>query len=86
MLSTNSITASTAVDIPYTSVHASEVHRLRQLGETPSEIAAILGLSTAAVDNYLHISSSAAGSVPNAALNPALAQPASVRPGISILA
>lgn len=82
MINTSSIATGAAVDSPYTSVQAWEVHRLQQQGETPSAIAAILGLSTAAVDNYLGISPSAAGSVPNAALNPAPSQP----PGISIFA
>ena len=56
--------------IPYSSRQAEHVHQLRQQGENPSEIAAILGLSTATVDQYLGIATSNAVNVPNAALAP----------------
>jgi hypothetical protein len=69
---------------PYASRQAAQVHQLRQQGESPSQIAAILDLSTAAVDRYLGITPSTAGSVPTAALTPASARGAVTAPVISV--
>jgi hypothetical protein len=85
MINTSAIFIGTALEVPYDSVQA-EINRLRHQGEAPAAIAAILGLSTAAVDNYLGISPPAAGSIPNAALITASTPPVSLPLRVSIFA
>lgn len=67
--------------VPATQI--AEVQLLHRQGVSPAEIAAILGLSAAAVDGYLHI---AAGSPPSVAEAPTAVHERSASPSISILA
>jgi hypothetical protein len=84
-------TSISALSAPFENVSATsqqraQVHLLKRQGESPSEIAASLGIATATVDGILGITAANAAAVPNAALTPAPTQSDLARPGISIFA
>lgn len=69
MASPISATSASATYVP--AAQTSQIQQLYQQGVSPAEIAAMLGLSAAAVDTYLGI-----GAPPVAALPPVVALPA----------
>ena len=63
-----------------------QVHQLKQQGESPSAIAASLGMTTATVNSILGINGATAGGVPSAALTSAPTSSSFSGPALSIFA
>jgi Putative ATPase subunit of terminase (gpP-like) len=73
MASPISATSASATYIP--AAQTSQIQQLYQQGVSPAEIAAMLGLSTAAVDGYLGIGAPAVVALPTLAETPAVKGP-----------
>jgi hypothetical protein len=78
------LTATSATYPPYESREVARIHVLRQQGRSPSEIAAILGISKGTVDTDLGIPASNTASLPGAALTLGAEQSTAIPRAISI--
>jgi hypothetical protein len=71
---------------PSGSPQAGQVNQLKQRGENPSEIAAILGVSVATVDHYLGIPAQGAAAPAIPVQTPAIAQTGFAQSTLSVFA